>query len=52
MISTILMTICFGSGIGLLISPAFRPELVLYNLLGFVLLFIGLLVAKFSNWPK
>ncbi len=51
MIYTILMTICFGTGIGLLISPAFRPEMALYNLSGFGIIFIGLLIAKFSNWP-
>jgi hypothetical protein len=38
---TILAVIFCGSGIGILISPAFVPKLAIWNLLGFPSVFIG-----------
>ena len=36
-----LTTIFIGTGIGLLISPAFVPEMQLYNMTGFIFVAIG-----------
>lgn len=45
-IIAIFCPVLMGSGIGILISPAFIPELAEWNLLGFVLVFGGMLLFK------
>ena len=48
-----LATLFTGSGIGILISPAFAPEMIIYNLIGFPLVFIGwFFLGKVYDSPK